>query len=479
MKTAAASQAKAVRPWDGWGFVALVVVAAASLGLYVYLGQRLFLLNPVWVYLSAYLVLFCYYAYAAGRIAPRLDPKWHRAAVVLVVVSAILFRLALVSSPPSLSTDIYRYIWDGRLSVHGINPYRWTPDAASLYYLHDSIWEKMDYKTYQTIYMPVSQAVFALCALIFRSNVTGFKLVYTLFDIGIIGLLLAILRQMGRPAIHVIWYAWCPLPITEISIAGHQDVVGVFFLLLTFLLAIRKGNQAWTGVALVAAGLTKGFALLLIPMFARRYGKPLLMGAIPALVYLSLPIVVYLPSFLKGMDAYLVTVHVNASLFRWTDMALGHVTRQHFQITSRLSDLAILTAAIWAAWKRVVDDTDLLRRAFIVTTVTLLVVPTLFPWYLLWVLPFFCLLGRRPSWSFVILVCAIAMLYTYYFQNHLYWWMVVVEYVPFYAILIWEYATYRMGENPLRYLARRRAHSLGAVSLPQPVTVPDEKPIMR
>ena len=77
--------------------------------------------------------------------------------------------------------------------------------------------------------------------------------------------------------------------------------------------------------------------------------------------------------------------------------------------------------------------------------VTLLVVPTLFPWYLVWVLPFLALLGRRPSWAFVLLTGLAALLYTYYVSMRAYWWTPLAEYVPFYALLLWEWTPVASG----------------------------------
>ena len=217
-----------------WPQAAFLIVAADLFGLYVYLGRRDYLLNPVWIYLCLYVTLFGLYVYASGRLVPRLPKSARRWLVPFILLTGLLFRLAVLPAPPSLSTDMYRYVWDGRLTMHGINPYRWTPNSQTLRSLRDPIWEKMEYKPFQTIYMPVSQAFFALENAVFGDNLIGYKAVYVLFDCGVMMLALMLLYLLERPAWQIVWYAWCPLPITEIALAGHQDVIGVFFLLLTF-----------------------------------------------------------------------------------------------------------------------------------------------------------------------------------------------------------------------------------------------------
>lgn len=462
-----------------WPLILLLLVACDSIGLYVYLGRRFFLLNPVWIYLTAYTLQYAFYLYASARLVPSIPTRYGKAAFGIILAGSLLFRAALISSPPSISTDIYRYVWDGRLINHGINPYRWAPNAECLRYLRDSIWLVMEYKAYQTIYMPVSQGVFAVANFLFGNLLVGYKIIYALFDMATIGLIVKLLDRFGQPRWKVIWYAWCPLPITEICIAGHQDIVGVFLLTLTVLLATGKRRPELTAVALVAAGFTKGFALVLLPLFARKLGRRFVFAAFWALIVIGMPMWVYLPKFLYGMRQYLQTVHVNSSIFYWLDQVFAPITSFHFEFVNKIADAIILTAIFWSVRKPVQDNLDLLRRALIVISVTLLVVPTLFPWYLLWVLPFAMLLGRRPLWAFIYLGLAVNLAYSFYVSMRLYWWMPLVEYSPFYAILLWQYVAWRLGCSPLEKLGmvgeRRISGSAEEISMtlpqdPAPVT---------
>ena len=437
-----------------WPFWALVLIAADLLGLYIYLGQRLYPLNPVWIYLLTYATVFGLYVYGAGRLLPRLPRSLTPYVLPLILLGALLFRLAVVFAPPRLSTDILLYVWDGRLTLHGINPYHWAPNATMLQPLRDRVWTDMEYKSYQSIYMPISQGVFALANAIFGNNTVGYKFLYMLFDLGVIGLLIQILKRLRRPLTQVIWYAWCPLPITEVSLAGHQDIVGIFFLLLAFVLVMRSDRTiVWAAVALVAAAMTKGFALLLLPLFARVHGRPFALAAACGLVYFGLPLWFYLPQFLHGMNQYLENVHANSGVFNWVNMFLSLFSpRWGYKITENLSDLAILGVVYWSVRRPVDSYSDLLRRSFVVLAVTLLVIPTLFPWYLLWTLAFVPLLGRRPLYSFVLLSGLSVLLYTYYVSMTAYWWTPLAEYVPFYLLLAWEV---RLANRPGALTMRR------------------------
>ncbi len=447
----AASKALPPPPAKAWRLslpgLTLGVTAADLLLVYGFLGQRLYPLNPVWVYLMLYAIAFGVYVYAAGRVVPALLKRDARAALPLILGGAALYRLAVVFAPPQLSTDIFLYLWDGRLINHGINPYHWAPNATPLRFLRDSVWNQAEYKSYQSIYMPVSQMVFALANALFGNNAIGYKFLYMLFDFGVIGLLLVLLKRLNRPLTQVIWYAWCPLPVMEVSLAGHQDIVGVFFLLAAFALAMRPKQQGrgWKyagGVALllVASVLTKGFALLLLPLFARVHGRAFTVWAACGLLYLGMPLWVYLPQFIHGMHQYLENVHVNSGLFGWTNLGLSYVTKHwHYAITEKLSDAALLGVTFWSVRRPVGSYAELLRRSFVVLAVTLLVIPTLFPWYLLWTIIFVPLLGRKPLYPFVLLSGLSALLYVYYYSFQAYWWVSAAEYGPFYALLAWEF----------------------------------------
>lgn len=422
--------------------LSLLIIGVDLFGLYAYLGTRLFLLSPVWIFLSVYGIATLMYLYVGARILPRIPERLKPQALVYVVILAVAFRFCVLQAPPSLSTDMYRYVWDGRLIAHGINPYRWAPNSETLRFLRDPIWNPLEYKAYQTIYMSVSEFVFALGYYLFHENLIGFKFIYLAFDVALIFVIKAILARLGRDPLHIFWYAWCPLPIVEISLAGHQDVVGVFLVLLTFLLILNEKSRPYAAVALVGATLTKGFALLLIPMFARTYGRRFAVVAVVSLVYLSMPMLVYLPEFMHGMRQYLDSVNVNSGIFYFLNKWMIHVTRYHYAISHWLCDAIILSTVTWSCIKPAESAIDLLRKTFIILSITLLAVPTLFPWYLLWILPFMGLISQRPIWALLMFSGLVGLLYTYYVYKMPLLWVPYAEYVPFYLLLTYEYRTW-------------------------------------
>ncbi len=413
-------------------FAATAVCLTAT---YAYVALRHSLLSPVWLYLLLYAAAFGVYVYVGIRLLPHFQ-KRPDIYLPLIIVAGCIFRLMLLHSPPSISTDIYRYVWDGRLTTHGINPYQWSPFDPRLRAFRDAaIWYPLEYKYYNTVYMAASQAVFALTYLLVGSSLAGYKLVYILFDFGVIGLIATILKERKFPVTNVYWYAWCPLPIMEVALAGHQDVVGVFFMLLAVLIVVRK-RPLRSGLCMVVAAFTKGFAFLLLPLFVRRYGKPFAKWAVVAFFVIGLPMWLKLPQFLHGMAQYLSTVHVNSGLFYLVNKALRSVIPAYsYQITSRLSNIVLLYMLWWSVKAEIRSDQELLRRATILIAVCLLTVPTLFPWYVLWLLPLALIFRPKPAASFIALSGSVVLMYLYYYDYMILWWFRALEYVPFFALL--------------------------------------------
>ena len=98
-------------------------------------------------------------ALAATRLGETADQN---TALLIILMSALAMRLGLLVTEPTLSGDIYRHIWDGRVQAAGVNPYRYVPTATELASPRDAdIWPKINRASYAvTIYPPVTQAVF-------------------------------------------------------------------------------------------------------------------------------------------------------------------------------------------------------------------------------------------------------------------------------------------------------------------------------
>src|SRR3954451_18444262 len=156
-----------------------------------------------------------------------------RSALALVLGAAAAMRLVVLLAPPFLSTDIYRYVWDGRVIAAGINPYRYIPADPHLAPLRDAeIYPEINRGSYaRTIYPPAAQAIFFVATRI-GETLTVMKAAMVLFETVAIVLLLQLLAAAGEPSHRIIVYTWHPLPLWEFAGSGHIDAAVVAFVAL-------------------------------------------------------------------------------------------------------------------------------------------------------------------------------------------------------------------------------------------------------
>ena len=231
-----------------------------------------FFVGVVTVGLGIYLV--------AARLV--LRERLPRSAVWIVIGIAILMRAALLPSLPFLSSDIYRYVWDGQVQAAGINPYVHVPADPALAHLRDeTVYPLINRKDYaHTIYPPAAQLVFAAVGQV-SSSVTGMKLAMLGFEaLGMLSMLL-VLRIADLPLERILIVAWNPLALWSFACDGHVDAIAVGLLGLA-LLARARHRDSLAGAVLGAATLVKFLPMVVAPAFVRggRLWRPMLVGAV-------------------------------------------------------------------------------------------------------------------------------------------------------------------------------------------------------
>lgn len=209
-------------------------------------------------------------------------------AVWIVLGIAALMRSVFLPAPPLLSTDIYRYVWDGQVQAAGINPYRYVPADPALSPLRDAeIYPKINRAEYaRTIYPPTAQVVFAAVGRV-TGSVMGMKAVMLAFEGIAILALVQVLRLFGLPRERLLIYAWNPLPLWSFACDGHVDAIAVGFVGLA-LLARTQRRYGLAGALLAFATLSKFLPVVEAPAFIHggRFWRPVLAGtAVIAFMY--------------------------------------------------------------------------------------------------------------------------------------------------------------------------------------------------
>ncbi len=207
----------------------------------------------------------------------------------LVLGVSVAMREMTLVAPSLLSTDVFRYVWDGRVQLAGINPYRHVPEAPEVAFLRDdAVYPHINRGDYaKTVYAPAAEMVFALAAAV-TPGVLGMKLMMLAFDVLAIIALIPLLRIADRDPAELLIYAWLPLPVWEFAGNAHIDAVATGLLALALLLAVRR-RAVWTGIALAAATLTKFLPAVVLPAFWRPTDWRLPLAFVAALCALYLP----------------------------------------------------------------------------------------------------------------------------------------------------------------------------------------------
>ncbi len=199
--------------------------------------------------------------------------------LALVLAVAVALRVLPLLTNNFLSSDLYRYVWDGMVQAAGINPFLHIPADPALGFLRDgAIYPHINRADYApTIYPPAAQLVFAAVGLIHPSQM-AIKLAMLGFEALAVGCAVALLRRMGRPAGQVLIYAWNPLCLWEYAGNGHVDAVAIGLIALALLLRARL-RDGWAGAVFALAVLVKFLPLAIGPALWRRQGAARLVAA--------------------------------------------------------------------------------------------------------------------------------------------------------------------------------------------------------
>jgi alpha-1,6-mannosyltransferase len=334
----------------------------------------------------AFLVLFtlAWLAYACGAlVAVHLHG---RVTVTVILTVGVLSRLLLLGAPPSLSTDAYRYVWDARVSSAGVDPYRYPPEAAEVAALRDaSIYPKLNHSTWRTVYPPVAQAFFRAVYWCAPDSIVAMKLALGMAELLALAALALLLRTLDVPLGRLAIYAWNPLLLVEIWGSGHLDALVLVTVTAAALASARRRDRL-AAVLLGIGTLVKLYpaVLLLVLPGRRRVSVWALFGAV----------------LVAGTLA-------TGGLGRWPITPIGrYLGDEYFNpgLVRTLADAPLLALAATAAWVLVVASR---RRAdsFAVRAVPMVagfivLGANVFPWYVVWLVPFLAITPSVPLIAF-------------------------------------------------------------------------------
>ncbi len=394
----------------------LVLLATAFIALHAVLACRLgeetddYIMHWAWIEVVIYALAMLVVLRDSG--GDRASAR--RATIGILVVAGILRAMLIFVDP--VSSDVNRYIWDGRVQAAGINPYLYVPADPHLAFLRDAdIYPEINRADYaHTIYPPLAQIVFFLVTRV-SEQISAMKAAMVGFEIAAGWAILRLLAARRLPPTRILLYAWHPLPIWEFAGSGHVDAIALACVMLA-LLAAELGRPVLAGVALGGAALVKYFPVLVAPAAYRRWDWRLPLAALVTVAVLYVP---YLGAgrqvfgFLSGysqeeglssgvgfylfdlLKVLVPTIPIHAAIF-YAPVAVLVLAALCCLVLFRHGPLGHSPGA------------DIGGAFLLVIAFTVLTSPH-FPWYLAWLVPFLCFV---PSWPAVWLTGSATLMYT-------------------------------------------------------------------
>jgi Glycosyltransferase family 87 len=399
---------------------------------------------------------------AAGSVlvAFLVAARWRTVAappLAVVLGVALAARLLVAAGPVRFDDDVWRYLWDGVVTLEGVSPYRFAPSAvlehdpeldalllepaehAALARLAERAQEpqlalvlgRINFPFYPTLYPPTSQLAFAATAALAPSSARALRLLWALVDVGSVALLVLLLDSLGQPRLWALAYAWHPLPILELAGGGHQDALGIA-LLLASLLALVRGQPLLQGATLVASAGVKLFPLTLLALTWRSLGARGFAAFAAAGLLLGAPFLWLAGGVdLAGLAAYVGRWEYFSGPFALLVELVGGARGP-----ARLALAAVLTAALLALrpWRlRTPAEQVAVSTRWI--ELLLILSPVVDPWYVPWALAPTVLRGSL-AWPLFGLLVPLA--YLPHPETGHSPWLRLAAWGPFLAVWVWE-----------------------------------------
>ncbi len=377
-----------------------------------------------------------------------------------IILFALLFRLPLILLEPALSSDVYRYLWEGKVQiVAGMNPYVVPPADDRLASLRDqAIYPHINRKEAPTIYPAGAQLLFALLHKAGVESPQAFKALSLVADALSLLLLLLILKRLHLPLDRVIIYAWNPLLIYEFFWSGHLES----FMLPPLLGFIYFTLRGWVLAAGVALGLAT--AIKLVPLFLLATVPPgkRIRTVIPFVFVLGLAYIFYAAAGTRILGFLPTYFSDPYEIFNLGIVQLGllRVVQSFSFPVSWVRNilLALLLAILMMISRRAPNSpADIIGRSYATFSAYLLLIyPAFHPWYFCALVPLLCFVPSR-AW-----ICFSLLLPLSYFKyltpdGTMPLWITLAEFAPLYLLLVREH-----GRFPI-WLRKRQASS-GAIN---------------
>lgn len=323
--------------------------------------------------------------------------EFPRRVVVVGLILTAVWHFEFLRLPPGADDDVHRYVWEGRLQRLGYNPYLVVPSDPAVKELHTPETRNLNNPDLPSPYPPGAQLFFRAVTAIHESTF-AMKAAFVVCDFAIVFVLLDLLRCNQQGAHLVLTYAWNPLLAIEVAGSGHIDIVGALMVAVSAVALARR----WRATAAVALGLAiaiKFLPIVLVPLYWKRIRIRDAALAVVVVGFLYVPFLNHGRIPIGSLGTYVQSFRFNGPVFA----ALVQVAPPQL-----VAGVALLVGLATAIWSRSVAPEGAPGAFAWPMAAALLCAPAVFPWYLLWLLPFLTSMS-----TLLIVVWTVSILPTY------------------------------------------------------------------
>ncbi|WGD33543.1 glycosyltransferase 87 family protein [Olleya sp. YS] len=392
----------------------------------------------------------------------------------LLVIIAIISRLVFLLAIPNLSQDFYRFIWDGRLILQGINPYLYTPQS----FISDGQFPinqaqelvngmQVLNASHYSNYPPLNQLffiianLFSTCSIL--GSVIGLRLIIIAADIGTLYFGGKLLTKLGLKKHKIFWYTLNPFIIIELTGNLHFEGIMLFFLIFSlYLLSTNKWK--WSAIIFALSISTKLVPLLFLPLFIKWFRTKknntdfkklisfyIIIGITTIILFVPFFSMQFVNNYSKTVGLWFSNFEFNASIY-YILRAIGYQITGYNQIALIGKILPLLVfIIIWIlALKRKNQNLPILMVSMLFAmTCYLLLSTTVHPWYIATILLLSVFTNYKYAivWSFIIIISYLAYANADNIENL---WVIGLEYLIVFSILFWE-----IFKKPLQFTLKK------------------------
>lgn len=321
--------------------------------------------------------------------------------------TAVLVRLLLLFTTPTLSDDVYRYLWDGHVTAHGVSPYAYAVNDPALDYLEAPARSLVNNGWMASPYLPAAQLVFGGVTAVAPLRPLAMQSAMIIFDLFSAWLIARLLSLANLPPRRLLLYLWNPLVIVEVAHGAHIDAWMILLALLALTFTLRRASSltphssSLAPLFLALATLTKILPLLLFPVLFWQWTwrQRITFGLLTVglLVPFGWQAGWGLGGQLDGtglfgaLRIYGRQWRFNSGLFHWLEQFLSRRGVADSVGVSKMMlamGMVLVVTAVFLRARHLQEPIDILRVTAVPFIAYILFTPTLHPWYLLILLIF-------------------------------------------------------------------------------------------